>query len=138
MNFAQRHIGPDDASQQLMLAALGYASLDELTSAALPAGLAMAKPLVLPDALPEDQALARLRTHAARNQVLTPMIGLGYYGTITPPVIRRNVLENPAWYTAYTPYQAEISQGRLEALLTFQTMIEDLTARITALEGGAT
>jgi glycine dehydrogenase len=128
VNFAQRHIGPDDASQQQMLTALGYASLDELTSAALPAGLAMAKPLMLPDPLPEDQALARLRALAARNQVLTPMIGLGYYGTITPPVIRRNVLENPAWYTAYTPYQPEISQGRLEALLTFQTMIEDLTA----------
>jgi glycine dehydrogenase len=128
VNFAQRHIGPDDASQQQMLTALGYASLDELTSAALPAGLAMAKPLMLPDPLPEDQALARLRGIAARNQVLTPMIGLGYYGTITPPVIRRNVLENPAWYTAYTPYQPEISQGRLEALLTFQTMIEDLTA----------
>jgi glycine dehydrogenase len=110
-----------------MLAALGYASLDELTSAALPAGLAMAKPLRLPDPLPEDQALARLRALAAKNQVLTSMIGLGYYGTITPPVIRRNVLESPAWYTAYTPYQPEISQGRLEALLNFQTMIEDLT-----------
>ena len=128
MNFAHRHIGPDDASQQRMLTALGYASLDDLTSAALPAGLAMAKPLLLPDPVREDQALARLRALGARNQVLTSMIGLGYYGTITPPVIRRNVLENPAWYTAYTPYQPEISQGRLEALLNFQTMIEDLTA----------
>src|SRR5215475_13935023 len=111
-----------------MLTALGYASLDELTSAALPAGLSIAKPLVLADPLPEDQALAALRELAAKNTVLTSMIGLGYYGTITPPVIRRNVLESPAWYTAYTPYQPEISQGRLEALLNFQTMIEDLTA----------
>ncbi len=127
MNFAQRHIGPDEFSQQQMLTALGYASLDELTSAALPAGLAIAKPLLLPDPLPEDQALAALRELAAKNSVLTSMIGLGYYGTITPPVIRRNILESPAWYTAYTPYQPEISQGRLEALLNFQTMIEDLT-----------
>src|SRR5258708_299980 len=111
-----------------MLTALGYASLDELTSAALPAGLAISKPLMLPDPLPEDQALAELRRLAAKNQVLTQMIGLGYHGTITPPVIRRNVMESPAWYTAYTPYQPEISQGRLEALLNFQTMIEDLTA----------
>ena len=132
MNFAQRHIGPDDASQQQMLTALGYASLDDLTTAALPAGLAMAKALHLPDPLPEDQALARLRALAAKNRVLTSMIGLGYYDTITPPVIRRNMLENPAWYTAYTPYQPEISQGRLEALLNFQTMIEDLTALAVA------
>src|SRR5215475_135163 len=128
VNFAQRHIGPDELSQQQMLTALGYASLDELTSAALPAGLAIAKPLRLPDPLPEDQSLAELRRLAAKNQVLTQMIGLGYYDTITPPVIRRNVLESPAWYTAYTPYQPEISQGRLEALLNFQTVIEDLTA----------
>jgi glycine dehydrogenase len=128
VNFAQRHIGPDEFSQQQMLTALGYASLDELTSAALPAGLAIAKPLLLPDPIDEHQALTALRELAARNTVLTSMIGLGYYGTITPPVIRRNVLESPAWYTAYTPYQPEISQGRLEALLNFQTMIEDLTA----------
>jgi glycine dehydrogenase len=128
VNFAQRHIGPDEFSQQQMLKALGYASLDELTAAALPAGLAISKPLQLPDPLPEDQALAELRRLAAMNQVLIQMIGLGYHGTITPPVIRRNVIESPAWYTAYTPYQPEISQGRLEALLNFQTMIEDLTA----------
>src|SRR5438128_4808049 len=128
MNFPHRHIGPDEFSQQQMLTALGYASLDELSSAALPAGLAITKPLLLPDPLPEDQALAALREIAARNTVLTSMIGLGYYGTITPPVIRRNILESPAWYTAYTPYQPEISQGRLEALLNFQTMVEDLTA----------
>ena len=128
MNFAQRHIGPSHADQQRMLDAIGYASLDELTEAALPAGLASDWPLNLPAALAEDQMQAELRKLAAKNQVLTPMIGLGYYGTITPPVIRRNVLESPAWYTAYTPYQPEISQGRLEALLNFQSMIEDLTA----------
>jgi len=127
VNFASRHIGPDQAGQQQMLAATGYASLDELTAAALPAGLAISKPLGLPAPLPEEQALAALRAIAAKNQVVRSMIGLGYYGTITPPVIRRNVLESPAWYTAYTPYQPEISQGRLEALLNFQTMIEDLT-----------
>ncbi len=125
--FAQRHIGPDQAAQQHMLDAIGYASLDDLTAAALPAGLGSDRPLSLPPALTEDQALAELRRLAAGNRVLTSMIGLGYYGTITPPVIRRNVLESPAWYTAYTPYQPEISQGRLEALLNFQTMIEDLT-----------
>jgi glycine dehydrogenase len=128
VDFAHRHIGPDDSDTQRMLAAIGYASLDELTSAALPAGLATDKPLSLPAPLTEDQALAELRALGAKNQVLTSMIGLGYYGTVTPPVIRRNVLESPAWYTAYTPYQPEISQGRLEALLNFQTMIEDLTA----------
>jgi glycine dehydrogenase len=127
MNFAQRHIGPTEAEQARMLKAIGYASLDELTTAALPAGIAADRPLHLADALTEEQALAELRRIAARNQVLTSMIGLGYYGTITPAVIRRNVLESPAWYTAYTPYQPEISQGRLEALLSFQTMVEDLT-----------
>jgi len=128
VNFAQRHIGPSQAEQQKMLDAIGYASLDELTTAALPAGLGSDRPLNLPAALAEDQMQAELRRLAAKNAVLTSMIGLGYYGTITPPVIRRNVLESPAWYTAYTPYQPEISQGRLEALLNFQTMIEDLTA----------
>jgi glycine dehydrogenase len=127
MNFADRHIGTAAAQQQRMLDAVGYGSLDELTAAALPAAIATRRPLDLPAPLSEDQALARLRGLAARNQVLTPMIGLGYYGTITPPVIRRSVLENPAWYTAYTPYQPEISQGRLEALLNFQTMCADLT-----------
>src|ERR1700735_3317942 len=127
MNFAQRHIGPSEDDQAQMLKAVGYASLDELTSAALPAGLAADRELSLPEPASEEQALAELRRLAGRNQVLTSMIGLGYYATHTPAVIRRNVLENPAWYTAYTPYQPEISQGRLEALLNFQTMIEDLT-----------
>jgi glycine dehydrogenase len=126
VNFTDRHIGPDQSDQQRMLESIGYASLDELTTAALPAGLGGGD-LSLPPALNEDQALAELRRLAAKNQVLTSMIGLGYYGTITPPVIRRNVLESPAWYTAYTPYQPEISQGRLEALLNFQTLVQDLT-----------
>jgi len=128
VNFAQRHIGPSAPEQERMLAAIGHASLDELTTAALPAGIAADRELSLPDPLSEEQALAELRRLAGTNQVLTSMIGLGYYGTVTPAVIRRNLLENPAWYTAYTPYQPEISQGRLEALLNFQTMVEDLTA----------
>src|SRR5580704_629536 len=126
-DFAARHIGPDEAAEGHMLASLGYASLDELIRAALPEDAQLAH-LSLPDPLTETQSLAELRRMAGRNQVLTSMIGLGYYDTITPAVIRRNVLENPAWYTAYTPYQPEISQGRLEALLNFQTMIADLTA----------
>ncbi len=127
MNFAQRHIGPSEDDQAQMLKTIGHASLDQLTSDALPAGLAAGRELNLPGPLTEEQAQAELRRLAGRNQVLTSMIGLGYYGTVTPAVIRRNLLENPAWYTAYTPYQPEISQGRLEALLNFQTMVEDLT-----------
>ncbi len=129
-DFAARHIGPSEADQRRMLDTLGYSSLDELISAALPEGTAEVRggQLGLPEPLTETQAQAELRRMADRNEVLTSMIGLGYYGTITPAVIRRNVLENPAWYTAYTPYQPEISQGRLEALLNFQTMIADLTA----------
>jgi glycine dehydrogenase len=126
--FSRRHIGPSQAAQQHMLGSLGFSSLDELTKAALPDGTTQAGRLSLPDPLTETQALAELRRMAGQNQVLTSMIGLGYYDTITPAVIRRNVLEDPAWYTAYTPYQPEISQGRLEALLNFQTMIADLTA----------
>ena len=125
-DFAVRHIGPTPAEQGHMLGSLGFSSLDELTTAALPAGTPPAG-LHLPDPLTETEALAELRRMAGRNQLLTSMIGLGYYDTITPAVIRRNVLENPAWYTAYTPYQPEISQGRLEALLNFQTVVADLT-----------
>jgi glycine dehydrogenase len=133
MDFASRHIGPSPAEQDHMLGTLGYATLDELTTAALPPGLGADASLAgLPPALSEAQALQRLRDLAAQNQVLTSMIGLGYYGTITPAVIRRNVLENPGWYTSYTPYQPEISQGRLEALLNFQTMVEDLTGLAVA------
>jgi glycine dehydrogenase len=127
--FAARHIGPSAEDQQAMLAALGYATLDDLTVAALPPGTqAPASLAALPAARTEQEALAELRRIAARNTVRVSMIGQGYYGTFTPPVIRRNLLENPAWYTAYTPYQPEISQGRLEALLNFQTMVADLTA----------
>jgi glycine cleavage system P protein (glycine dehydrogenase) len=128
VEFAHRHIGPAETAQARMLDAIGYDSLDALTEAALPAGIAADAALHLPPALTEDEALAELRRLASLNKVATSMIGLGYYDTHTPAVIRRNVLENPAWYTAYTPYQPEISQGRLEALLNFQTMIEDLTA----------
>src|ERR1035437_3869454 len=131
-NFAARHIGPSPADQERMLAVTGHSSLDALTTAALPPGLgdpATGAPgvLRLPPALAEEEALAELRRLASRNTVAVSMIGLGYYGTITPAVIRRNLLENPGWYTAYTPYQPEISQGRLEALLNFQTMVADLT-----------
>ena len=126
--FADRHIGiADAADQQRMLDALGYASLEDMLADAVPASIREKLALALPPAVTEAEAAAELRALADRNQVLTSMIGLGYYGTITPAVIRRNVLENPAWYTAYTPYQPEISQGRLEALLNFQTMVEDLT-----------
>jgi glycine dehydrogenase len=130
MDFASRHIGPAPHEEQQMLAEVGYPSLAELTAAALPPALAStgADGLRLPPPLSEAEALAELRRLAAKNTVLTSMIGLGYYPTITPAVIRRNVLENPGWYTAYTPYQPEISQGRLEALLNFQTMVADLTA----------
>ncbi len=124
--FAARHIGTVGADQA-MLDALGYATLDDLLADAVPAAIREKLALALPPAASEAQIGAELRALADRNQVLTSMIGLGYYDTITPAVIRRNVLENPAWYTAYTPYQPEISQGRLEALLNFQTVVEDLT-----------
>jgi glycine dehydrogenase len=130
--FARRHIGPDTEAQAKMLAQVGYGSLDELTDAAVPAAIKSAEALGLPAALTEAEALAELRALADRNQVLAPMIGLGYYGTFTPPVILRNVMENPSWYTAYTPYQPEISQGRLEALINFQTVVADLTGLPTS------
>jgi glycine dehydrogenase len=125
--FARRHIGPDDAEIAAMLEIVGAASLDELTDRATPRAIRSERPLDLPPAKSETEALAALRAMAGRNRVLTSMIGMGYYGTVTPAVILRNVLENPGWYTAYTPYQAEISQGRLEALLVFQQMVADLT-----------
>jgi glycine dehydrogenase len=125
--FVDRHIGPRTDEQATMLAAVGRGSLTELVDAAVPAVIHDRTPLALPEALSETDALDRLRELAARNEVFTSLIGLGYHDTITPAVIRRNVLENPAWYTAYTPYQPEISQGRLEALLNFQTMVADLT-----------
>ncbi|MER5441064.1 aminomethyl-transferring glycine dehydrogenase [Streptomyces sp. NPDC002790] len=130
--FEQRHIGPDDAAQAKMLAQVGYGSLDELTAAAVPDVIKSAEALDLPAARSEAEVLTELKSLAERNQVLGSMIGLGYYGTFTPPVILRNVMENPSWYTAYTPYQPEISQGRLEALLNFQTMVAELTGLPTS------
>jgi glycine dehydrogenase len=125
--FAARHIGPSSAERAEMAEVAGYEGVGALIDAAVPAKIRTDRPLGLPPALSEVDALARLRELASGNQVLTSMIGLGYYGTVTPGVILRNVLENPGWYTAYTPYQPEISQGRLEALLNFQTMVSDLT-----------
>ena len=125
--FADRHIGPDEHATRAMLAALKLESLDALTQKAVPASIRTAAPLALPAPRTEAEVLDELRAIAATNQVYKSFIGLGYYGTHTPAVIQRNVLENPAWYTAYTPYQPEISQGRLEALLNFQTMVCDLT-----------
>ncbi len=125
-SFVRRHIGPDSSDASVMLAELGFDSLDDLMAAVLPAGV-RDYDLQLPEPCSEPDALVELRDLAARNELTTPMIGMGYYGTETPAVIRRRVLENPAWYTAYTPYQPEISQGRLEALLNFQTLIADLT-----------
>ncbi|MGK2928791.1 MAG: aminomethyl-transferring glycine dehydrogenase [Acidimicrobiales bacterium] len=125
--FAGRHIGPRQDEVRTLLDAVGAGSLDELIDQAVPAPIRSETPLDLPAPLGEEAMLAELRAIAASNVVRTPMIGLGYHGTHTPPVIRRNVLESPAWYTAYTPYQPEISQGRLEALLNFQTVITELT-----------
>jgi glycine dehydrogenase len=128
--FADRHVGPRTTDLDTMLAHVGdgWPSLDALIDAAVPTSIRTDRPLDLPAARGESEVLAALRTIADKNTVLTQMIGLGYHDTVTPPVIRRNVLESPAWYTAYTPYQPEISQGRLEALLNFQTVVADLTA----------
>ncbi|GAA3171185.1 MULTISPECIES: aminomethyl-transferring glycine dehydrogenase [Streptomyces] len=130
--FERRHIGTDHEAQAKMLAQVGFGSLDELTAAAVPDVIKSAEALGLPQGRSEAEVLAELRALAQRNEVLSSMIGLGYHGTFTPPVILRNVMENPAWYTAYTPYQPEISQGRLEALLNFQTMVADLTGLPTS------
>ncbi len=125
--FVDRHIGPNDAEIAQMLRVVGHDSLDALTDAIVPAAIKSPAPLALPESLTEVQALARIRAIASKNKVLRSFIGQGYYGTHTPNVILRNILENPAWYTAYTPYQAEISQGRMEALINFQQMVADLT-----------
>ena len=130
--FIARHIGTTPADQAEMLAVLGQPSRAALMDAIVPAGIRRAKPLALPAAMSEAAALAKLKSIAARNRVLKSYIGQGYYGTWTPGVILRNILENPAWYTAYTPYQAEISQGRMEALVNFQTMVCDLTGMAIA------
>ena len=126
-SFVPRHIGPSDADVRAMLDLLGYDSLDSMIDATVPAGIRMKRPLAIHHSMSEYEALANLRTMARRNQIARSYLGLGYHDCITPPVLQRNILENPGWYTAYTPYQAEIAQGRLEALLTFQTMVMDLT-----------
>ena len=127
MDFSDRHIGPDAAEQDKMLVAVNVDSLDQLISETVPSNIAFDGRLELPEALSEAELLTDLRELAEQNQVLRSLIGQGYYDTLTPSVILRNVLEDPGWYTAYTPYQAEIAQGRLEALLNFQTMVADLT-----------
>ena len=128
-NFVDRHIGPDQNEIELMLLELGEKSLDSLIEKVVPSNIAMRERLVdlLPTAISEVAAIEQLRSYASENSVMRSYIGIGYYGTITPPVVLRNILENPAWYTAYTPYQPEISQGRLEAIFAFQTVIGDLT-----------
>ena len=125
--FHGRHIGPNEAEMAAMLAVIGQPSLEALTAAIVPESIRLAAPLALPGPVTEEEALAKLAAIAAENQVFRSYIGQGYAGTFTPKVILRNILENPAWYTAYTPYQAEISQGRMEALINFQTMVADLT-----------
>jgi glycine dehydrogenase len=125
--FSARHLGPSEEDRAAMLADLGVSSLADLVDEAVPGGIRQSEPLDLPQARSEHEVLAELRTIADENVTARSYLGLGYHGTITPPVLRRNLLENPAWYTAYTPYQPEISQGRLEALLTYQTMVADLT-----------
>jgi len=125
--FVRRHVGPRPGEIQQMLQELGFPSLEALANTAIPEGLRLRQPLQLPDPRTEFQVLSDLRTLAGRNQVFRSCLGMGYHDCITPPVIQRNVLENPGWYTPYTPYQAEISQARLELLLNFQTMICDLT-----------
>ncbi len=130
--FETRHIGPSEDEIAKMLAVVGHGTLEELALEAVPAAIRATEALDLPPAASEAEAIAELRALAAQNTVQVPMLGLGYHGTHTPPVVLRNVLENPAWYTAYTPYQPEISQGRLEALLNFQTMIGDLTGLPTS------
>ncbi|WP_390884421.1 aminomethyl-transferring glycine dehydrogenase [Humisphaera borealis] len=125
--FDRRHIGPSEAEMKAMLELIGVKSLDELVSKTVPQSIRSARPLLVPPAASEFEALTELRAIVSQNKVFKSYIGMGYTGTICPPVIQRNILENPGWYTQYTPYQAEISQGRLEALLNYQTMVSDLT-----------
>src|SRR2546426_9704761 len=126
-SFARRHIGPNEDEVAAMLSELEVESIERLIDAAVPRNIRLHRQLNLPESKSEIEALAELRATAKKNKVARSFIGAGYYDCITPPVIQRNILENPGWYTAYTPYQAEIAQGRLEALLTFQTMVADLT-----------
>jgi glycine dehydrogenase len=125
--FVRRHVGPSAADESAMLKTLGLSTLDQLIADTVPASIRTKKPLSMKDGRGEQEFLDELKALAAKNKVFKSFIGMGYHGTITPPVILRNVMENPGWYTQYTPYQAEISQGRLEALLNFQTMVSDLT-----------
>src|SRR6266567_2283053 len=126
-SFARRHIGPNKAEVRAMLREVGFEDLDSLIDAAVPKSIRLDRQLSLPEARSEAEALAELRAISRKNKVARSFIGAGYSDCITPPVIQRNILENPGWYTAYTPYQAELAQGRLEALLNFQTMIIDLS-----------
>jgi len=126
-DFVSRHVGPAGDDVRHMLEVVGQPTLDAMCDRAIPGAIRSESPLRIEAAASESAVIEELRGFASRNTVLTSLIGLGYYGTVTPPVVRRNVLENPAWYTAYTPYQPEISQGRLEALLNFQTVVTDLT-----------
>ena len=127
VTYQERHIGPDQPETEAMLKAIGVSSLEELIQRTVPKGIRSAKGLDVGAALTEREHLETMKALGARNQVFRSYMGLGYSGTVLPPPIQRNVFENPGWYTAYTPYQAEISQGRLEALLNFQTMVSDLT-----------
>ena len=129
-SFEDRHIGPTSADETTMLQALGYSDLDSFIKDVVPANIAIKGVIegALDSGKSEVEVIAELRSIASENKVFSSLIGTGYYGTIVPPVIKRNVLENPSWYTAYTPYQPEISQGRLEALFAFQTMVCELTA----------
>src|SRR5438046_401809 len=126
--FADRHIGPNADEVAQMLRELGFENLEALVDATVPKNIRLDRTLDLPRAKSENEALAELRALSSKNRIARNFTGAGYSDTITPPVIQRNILENPGWYTAYTPYQAELAQGRLEALLNFQTMVTDLTS----------
>jgi glycine dehydrogenase len=130
--FAARHIGPRPDDLKVMLDTIGVPSLDALVDEAIPASIRLPKPLELPPAESESQYLARLKDIAKKNKRFRTFIGLGYHDTLTPSVIKRCLFENPGWYTPYTPYQAEIAQGRLESLLNFQTIVTDLTGMAVA------
>ena len=134
-DFVRRHIGPGDEQISEMLETLGCTSLDELIERAVPNSIVSGTPLDLPPPKSERETVTYLRRMRERNQIFVSMIGMGYSGTVLPAVIKRNVLENPDWYTAYTPYQAEVSQGRLEVLLGFQQMVIDLTGMEIASRG---
>ena len=126
-DFKNRHIGPRDEETGIMLKKIGVESLDELIKKTIPNSILLDESLQIPDGISEYEYFQKIKEIASKNKMFRSFIGIGYYGTILPAVIQRNILENPVWYTSYTPYQAEISQGRLEALLNFQTMVMDLT-----------